>query len=266
MKRFSIAAACSALFVAALFAADTYTPLYHFRLPNLDEEDYETPWGKKYNDNFLALDAALSAIDASSGTIVPDLASIGIATASLRTDLNLLKISTGPIAGKVNKTGDTMSGALVVNSSVTAHDFYGNGGHLTGIGLSTFSVMPGSVTYATNAGTATFAPNYVMKAGDYMTGFLRSTSYYITTSSLTASNGYFVGYPTAPVSYLLAGTGGTLTSYIVAGSTIMVHTFVANGDFTPPTGLTKVRALIVGGGGPGGSGGCLLYTSDAADE
>ena len=51
-----------------------------------------------------------------------------------------------------------------------------------------------------------------------------------------------------------SASGGTKTT---SGSKT-IHTFTSNGTFTVASNATNVRALIVGG--------CLLYTSDAADE
>lgn len=80
------------LMPAAAIAADTYTSNYNFRLPDLDIEDEETPWGTKYNNNFSLVDAAIkNTYDA-----------IAIATAPLF-----------PISG------GTITGPVVIQSSIT---------------------------------------------------------------------------------------------------------------------------------------------------
>ena len=49
----------------------------------------------------------------------------------------------------------------------------------------------------------------------------------------------------------------------------VVRIFSGAGSYTIPTGVTEIEYLVIAGGGTGGvayGGGCLLYTSDAADE
>jgi len=60
---------CWAAGFAPCRAADTYTDNYNLRLVDLDVEDWVTPWGEKYNDNFELIDAALTTQAGSSSTI-----------------------------------------------------------------------------------------------------------------------------------------------------------------------------------------------------
>ncbi len=115
-------------------AADTYTTYYNLRMPDLDIEDEDTPWGEKYNNNMLLIDAAVNAITSSTTTV----AALGVSTATNATNIAAIAVSTGTqadrieavavstgvntaaIALKVAKAGDTMTGGLIVSSNVSA--------------------------------------------------------------------------------------------------------------------------------------------------
>ncbi len=56
------------MWAIALHAADTYTPHYLLRKPDLDIEDMETPWGEKYKIVLDDIDTNMYAIAASTGT------------------------------------------------------------------------------------------------------------------------------------------------------------------------------------------------------
>lgn len=68
--------------------------------------------------------------------------------------LNATNVSTGTIAAdvltKVSKTGDTITGSLVVSADMTANMYYGNGSNLTGLVASggMFDLVGGNITPA----------------------------------------------------------------------------------------------------------------------
>lgn len=71
---------------------------------------------------------------------------------ALQTALDATNISTGTIAAdvltKVSKTGDTITGSLVVSANMTANMYYGNGSNLTGLVASggIFELVSGNIT------------------------------------------------------------------------------------------------------------------------
>jgi hypothetical protein len=64
-------------------------------------------------------------------------------------------------------------------------------------------------------------------------------------------------------------TGGTITSYSSGGTTYKVHSFLANGTFTPPSSGSGLQHMIVAGGGGGGTfggggAGAMIVTTSQA--
>ena len=69
-----------------------------------------------------------------------------------QTSLDATNVSTGTIAAdvltKVSKTGDTITGSLIVSANMTANMYYGNGANLTGLVASggIFELVNGNLT------------------------------------------------------------------------------------------------------------------------
>ncbi|MDX1491610.1 MAG: DUF6701 domain-containing protein [Pseudohongiellaceae bacterium] len=82
-----------------------------------------------------------------------------------------------------------------------------------------------------------------------MLNFKRTAKRMITGATLVLANSTMV-FAQVPGPLTLQGSGGTITS--ASGYTI--HTFTAGGTFTPPTGVSSVDVIVLGGGGGGGSG------------
>ena len=82
--------------------------------------------------------------------------------------------------------------------------------------------------------------------------YLSNSTIYIGNTILTDANGS-VGVGTA--GQVLASNGATgapyWTSGVSVGGQIQSQVFVSNGSWTAPTGVTRVRATVVGGGGGG---------------
>ena len=164
------------------------------------------------------LTGSLPAIDGSAltGLNIPSLSGVRYSTDSVSTGLIDLSTVTTALSGKVSKSGDTMSGQLTVQSSITATaGFYGNGSGLTNLS----NVLTGPATF------------YVVKNSDYLVApasftYLSAVPNTIT-SSLTvtgsssgyglsvSSNVYIVGYSSASAYY---GDGSHLTGVAASGS------------------------------------------------
>ena len=81
------------------------------------------------NSEILRATTRENAIAVSTGVIATELTS-EISRATAREDA--IAVSTGVIdANKVNKSGDTMTGSLIVQSDITANAYYGDGSHLS---------------------------------------------------------------------------------------------------------------------------------------
>lgn len=146
------------------------------------------------------------------GTCLNSLYGISQSTSALQADINT----------RVLRAGDTMTGPLAVNSSVT----------ISGM------LIVGSST--------TISGPLAVNSSVAVSGLLTVTS------SATAKYGIFIGELVSS-SVTSAGTGGTITTYNKDGITWEVHTFTSNGDFTPPANLVSARVLLVGPGGNGGT-------------
>jgi len=59
-----------------------------------------------------------------------------------------------------------------------------------------------------------------------------------------------------PNGNVLTSNGTTWTSAAPASGQLQTQLFTASGTWTAPTGVTKVKAIVIGGGGGGGSDGC----------
>ena len=160
---------------ARVFAADTYTTNYGFRLPDLDIEDETMPWGLKYNNNWVATDATMAAIAASTITAASEIAELKISTGVLQADLATevsnrtiadaaIAVSTGintaAIATKVNRAGDTMTGGLygplASFSSVTATEFHGDNVNRNEGLINTPNIVDDEDAFYVAIGTAAF--------------------------------------------------------------------------------------------------------------
>ena len=133
---------------------------------------------------------------------------------------------------KVLKTGDTMSGQLTVQSSITATaGFYGSGSNLTGVLFSpaTFSylVSPATFTYlASQPNTITSSLTITGNGGQF--------------GLSVSSNVYIVGYSSANAYY---GDGSHLTGVSTSGTTVStvtidalpIGTFIQYGSTTAPS-------------------------------
>jgi hypothetical protein len=94
MKKATIIFTLLLCFAAQIFAADTYTSVYHFRLPDLDIEDEVTPWGLKYNNNFTLIDAAMAGVSASTNSAAVQLVAVAASTTALTLQAQALAAST----------------------------------------------------------------------------------------------------------------------------------------------------------------------------
>jgi hypothetical protein len=85
----------------------------------------------------------------------------------------------------------------------------------------------------------------------------------ITTSGLTQNTSRLLGRTTAGIGAVeeitigagLSFTGGTLTAPAAASLQVQEQVFTASGSWTAPTGVTRVRVVVVGGGAGGAGGG-----------
>ena len=111
-----------------LYAADTYTSNYNLRLPDLDVDDEETPWGQKYNNNFTLIDSAVSDVAASAGTSAADIAALKISTGALKVQTDAIAVSTGVntnnISALILSTGalKVQTDAIAVSTGVNTVD------------------------------------------------------------------------------------------------------------------------------------------------
>ena len=120
----SIAATALALMWFGCFAkaADTYTINYKFRLPDLETEDPETPWGEKYNNNFVLVDAAIDSISQSTQSAAAGITTLQVSTGALKTQADAIAVSTGAtqssLAAVILSTGalKTQADAIAVST------------------------------------------------------------------------------------------------------------------------------------------------------
>lgn len=162
------------------FGADTYTPNYHFRLPDLDIEDEDTPWGEKYNTNWLLADAAIADPAATSLVLI---------------DIAALKLSTGALQVEVDKrvlrAGDTMTGQLTIQSSETVTGAVGAAYYqistytvLALIGTNSVAVGPEAGAHNITGEDLVFTgagAGYSNTTGNYLTFMGAGAGYYNTT-------------------------------------------------------------------------------------
>ena len=111
IKRLAVGLALMAagvlMFYGALQAADTYTSNYVLRLPDLDIEDEVTPWGEKYNNNFVLVDAAIKsvsdfAMSITTGNFATDIAALQVSTGALQVQIDAVAVSTGNNAHNID--------------------------------------------------------------------------------------------------------------------------------------------------------------------
>jgi len=124
-----------------------------------------------------------------------------------------------------------------------------------------------STTWSGNQGVSTFSPaanSYtpeVFGGGGMFIGYATNAQNvfyrggegaFIRTGGVVAPNDTLVvtvGAGGAAGSYGVAGKQGIVTLELYEDNTRRVDTFQSSGTFTPPAGVTKVQAWIVGGGG-----------------
>jgi len=235
---------------ALAFAADTYTPNYVLRRPDLDIEDEVTPWGEKYNTNFTLIDTAIGAVAASTGTMSAQITALQVSTSTIAADYAKLastqtftgdnnfadhisvlnhyeiqgstylgivgpgSVSVGHWAGRANISGaaNAYIGDNAGTANISSHNntFIGNG--------SAYSLTLGDRNTFLGTGAGRLAGAFgIRSSSNVMIG------YYAGSELHSGSGNIFIGdsadAPTDTQNDYL-NIGGVITGSMVAGSTI----------------------------------------------
>jgi hypothetical protein len=199
-----------------LFAADSYTPNYGLRLPDLDIEDEETPWGEKYNNNFTLLDTAVESLAVSTGSVQAQLDAVVLSTGAIQVQLDAVAVSTGVLnADLATEVSDRQiaDAAIAVSTGANA-----------------------AAIAALEISTAALEAAKMNRAGDTMTGQLNVSSNIVAASSMTAS--YIQG---GGANFPLPVTGISLTEIedLTANKVFTMGNKTLEWQFTNPSGGMK---------------------------
>ncbi|HOY61895.1 MAG TPA: hypothetical protein PK745_01830, partial [bacterium] len=155
-------------------------------------------------------------------------------------------------AGSVAKTGDTMSGSLVVDSDLAVSGEITSVGDISApIGTVTASAFIGDGSGLT--GVSATDNSRVLKTGDTMTGALVVQADFFTAGDITAATGTitaaaFVGDGSGLTGIVASGgvakTGDTMTGPLTVDANI-----ITSGDITAATGTITADAFVGDGSG-----------------
>jgi hypothetical protein len=187
------------------------------------------------------------------GTITGEVSSI-VATA---------RTSTNVIGGIASVTQLSVGPGITTVGFLTATNAY--------VGVATVGFLT-----ATNAYFSGITASNLQVSGIATVGFLTATNAYVSGVSTFVGNSHFsnsIGIGTTNPTSSLSVNGSTVIGTQILDMTGLSTTFTSSGTFTVPAGVTKISAVLIGGGGAGGGsgggvggngggGGGLVYIND----
>ena len=196
--------------------------------------------------------------------------SVGIGTTNPTESLHVqgnLKV-TGTITGEVSST---------VATARTSTNVIGGIGSITQLqvtGITTVGFLTATSAYigiatvgfltATNAYAGVATVGFITATNAYVgvatVGFITATNVYVSGVSTFVGNSYFsnsIGIGTTNPTSSLSVNGSTVIGTEILNMIGLSSTFttVGSNTFTVPTGVTKISAVLIGGGGAGGGSG-----------
>jgi hypothetical protein len=202
--------------------------------------------------------------------IVGDVKVDGTITGEISNTVATAKTSTNVIGGIGSITQLQVGPGITTVSFITASNLYVSG--ITTVGFIT----------ATNAYIGVATVGFITATNAYIgvatVGFITATNAYISGVTTFIGNSYFsnsIGIGTTNPSSSLSVNGSTVIGTQILDMTGLSSTFttVGSNTFVVPAGITKISAVLIGGGGAGGAsdgssggngggGGGLTYIND----
>lgn len=209
---------------------------------------------------------------AANGRVDIQISGTGFSTFTLA-DIELIDISDPTVIASLTVTGnaaiggnETVGGTLGVTGAVTAGSYTNN---LSAFAPTTSAQLAAVISDETGSGKLVFDTGPTVTNANLVTPALgvataTTVNKVTVTPPASAATLTIANNKTATINntLTLAGTDGTTltgpasppTGGVLAFGNPKVQQFTASGTFTIPTGVTGVKAIVVGGGGAGGGG------------